>query len=75
MVFDKSAHDSGSAFRAQRQPAVTAVYEGIHLLSYDIGSFTDAADEELLAFQQRRAYLFTAIEMGDLARYTFDMLP
>src|SRR3982751_3963925 len=75
IVFDIGAHDSGGAFRSEREQFSITVREGVHFLFHDIRARPDASCEKLRELKNGHAYFAKSIEPGETASGGLDGLP
>ena len=75
LMLNIRARDRCGALRAQCQRATLPIEEGIHLLRDDVGSLTDAAREELGAFEDRRPDLTETMALEDGPRGVLHEMP
>ncbi len=74
-MFQNGAHTTGGAFGTQREGFLIAVQEGVHLLVHHIGTFADAAGEQLRVFDDGQTDLAVAIAVEQLRESTFQVTP
>ena len=74
-VLQIGAHGRRRVLWTQRQTAVTAVGEGIHLLVHDIRAVADPTLKELRVLEHRRADFTVAIAGTEIADHMLDMCP
>jgi hypothetical protein len=75
VVLDVRAGQPGGQLRAQRQRALRAIGEGVHLLADDVGALADAAHEQLGVLDHRRPGLEVAVAGEQLAAGALEVLP
>ena len=74
-VLDVGAHGPGRALGTEGELLLALVLEDVHLLVDDVRRLADAAGEEGVRLDHRRADLAVAVQREDLAGHPLDLLP